>query len=475
MIARARWLWIALMIPPLVLALPPLERRAHAIHGNDGFLNYAYARSLLLDGDLDFTDDFAAFDALGRGYDFRLTDTPRSPITGRPVNRYGWGSSLLWSPFLLIVWVIERVIPGLTPNGLNPADFMAVRLGSALWGVLGLALLTQVARRRLWGSPSLRIHAPAPLPAPRSATPLRNSAQKASPEPGFALFVAVVLLATTNLGFYFYLHPSMSTAPAFGLAGSLIWLIDRFETRPSVGAGFGIGLTAALLFCTRYGDAGFLIGLAPALAVAVLPGAQRATGNGQRILLCAAGLLGVSVPLVIQGLIWHSLYGSAFSGPAPYLSEAYQWSWPGRHGWQVLFSGHHGWIAWHPMVAVGLIGLVMMARDRSLPLWLRLTPLAAVGEWLTVSAWPNWTGGASFGGRLMATALAVVFLGLAVALRWMWARWGRGVVFLLVGLLSLWNLGIMAEYGLGLIPRQAPVSMGQMALELGKLVGALFR
>jgi hypothetical protein len=95
-------------------------------------------------------------------------------------------------------------------------------------------------------------------------------------------------------------------------------------------------------------------------------------------------------------------------------------------------------------------------------------------QWLAVSAWPVWSGGASFGGRLMATALVAVFLGLVVALRAMARRWGAWSVVVLVGLLTLWNLGLMAQYALEMIPRQGEVAPLDVLRNQWDLIGKLF-
>ena len=57
-----RWLAWSLfglvVAPPLLLSVVTREQRPpFAIHGNDGFLNFAYVRSLLVGGDLDFADE----------------------------------------------------------------------------------------------------------------------------------------------------------------------------------------------------------------------------------------------------------------------------------------------------------------------------------------------------------------------------------------------------------------------------------
>jgi hypothetical protein len=84
---------------PLIALLAVLAAAAlrPSIHGNDGVGNYVYLASLLGDGD----NDYARFDELKRYPYIRFSELPVDPLTGRPGNRYGIGSALLWSPFVL--------------------------------------------------------------------------------------------------------------------------------------------------------------------------------------------------------------------------------------------------------------------------------------------------------------------------------------------------------------------------------------
>lgn len=494
-------LGLAVALPFLISAWTMEARAPYAIHGNDGFLNYAYLRSMLVSGDLDFADDYLAFDDLNR-YPYSMAQTPRDEHTLRAVNRYGWGSSLLWFPFTLQAHLISVAFPGIPANGLNPLYYLSIRVGSAFWGLLGLALLIRVARRRLfpaseppgdemmtrhlvmaviamlvlvpalWGILLSYLSGHRTFPYVALAVQLmviplaiwmaiRRTSSEASQEAcashRLTLWTAVAMLAATNLGFYLFLHPSMSTAPAFGLAGLIIWLIDRISDKPSSGNWFGLGMAWALLGCARYGDVGFLIGLIPAIVFAGLLGKKK-----ERVLrtptAIPALIAGIAPVAICQMAIWWYLYGTPFAGPTPYLGDEYGWAIPGRHSLAVLLSFHHGWIVWHPIVFFGLIGVVMISLDKEQPPWLRLLPLAILGQLLIVGAWSEWTGGASFGGRLMATALSVVFLGLVVFFRWLSVKWGRLWPPIIIIVLSLWNLCYLALYAAGRIPRQGAVS-----------------
>ena len=78
-----------------------LVGRGTTLFVNDGFHYYAYLPSLLLDRDLDFTDEYA----LGRAHDWMRDYESFNdivPATGRPGNPWAIGSALLWLHFFLI-------------------------------------------------------------------------------------------------------------------------------------------------------------------------------------------------------------------------------------------------------------------------------------------------------------------------------------------------------------------------------------
>lgn len=80
-----------------------------------------------------------------------------------------------------------------------------------------------------------------------------------------------------------------------------------------------------------------------------------------------------------------------------------------------------------------------------------------------VGGWSAWAGGAAFGQRFLVNNTPTYLLGMAamvdrlrekVGIR---ALWGVGVVFI------LWNLGLIAQYVTGMIPREAPVPVTTIA------------
>jgi hypothetical protein len=84
----------------------PLPRVDNQLVGSDGVRYYAYLPSLLLDGDLDFTDEYTYFFAHEPGKAERAIEdaTPR----GLPANQWPIGPAILWAPFFLLAHLLAH-------------------------------------------------------------------------------------------------------------------------------------------------------------------------------------------------------------------------------------------------------------------------------------------------------------------------------------------------------------------------------
>ena len=135
---RGRWLLgLALALPPLLaqLALPVPRLDADAVE------YFSHLRSLYVDHDLDFANEFEHFGILGR-YD-KIRPTP----TGHRRTIFSVGPALLWMPFYAAGDLVARV-QGDVEDGYAPAHIRAVCLGSLSHGLLGLLLLWRVLAGR---------------------------------------------------------------------------------------------------------------------------------------------------------------------------------------------------------------------------------------------------------------------------------------------------------------------------------------
>ena len=386
------------------------------IRGFDGGGNYAYLMALLQEGDLDFQDEYRALD-LFRETPYRMVTLPRSEITGRLSNQFGFGAALFWAPVVFVVFLASG---SPAPGGADLLGFpyaWAVAFSSALWTSLGLLLLFRRLKREF--GPATSAHA------------------------------AAGILLATPLIFYGWFHGSMSHGIGFFVAVVFLLQLERTVGSASAKHMFGLGLLGGLLFVTRYQDVVWVVAVG-GVAIWNYAGERNLRIQGR----AAAWFgLGAAVTLAPQLAIWNYLYGSWLSGPTPSLEGL---EWVPTHLLHVFFSERGGFIAWHPILLLGLAGLVVWRNSPSKPIW-NAAILGMSLQIYLVSSWSGWWGGASFGNRFFISSYPWLALGLAATLRSIGRKWPRSPTLVVV-LLSLWNGGLMVQYGLQLVPRSGAVS-----------------
>ena len=396
-----------------------------SIRGHDGVLNYSYLRSALIDHDLDFTNEYSYY-LKREGEWFDNQELPRDPVTNRPINLYGVGSSILWAPWVLAAHgyclLTHSRRDAWPADGFSYPYEEAVGMGSCFYASAGLLLLHGVVRRRFgrvagfWG-------------------------------------VQTVWLASP-LFFYMYLHPSMSHANSFFLAALLLWLYLGGDGVWRWGL---MGLTAGLLTATRFQDAALLCGIVVGEIMRLRSGAVgRGYVRGRAVrygLACIAGVVAFSPQLVA----WHYLQGSALSGPRAYLAQGKVTLWAPIYSMQVMFSGRHGLFYWHPALLLAFAGLLVGKRHPRVR-FVCLVMFAA--ELWVVSCWSLWWAGASFGHRLFISALPALAVGAAALVQRtrLTRRWAPVIITLLI----FWNFGYVVQYGSGMINRQAAVGLREL-------------
>lgn len=386
---------------------------------SDGVDHFVYLRSLWVDGDLDLSNDYARVSPRGASVD-ALT-----PL-GRTGNLHPVGPALLWSPLYALADVLARVT-GRIPDGDGPLYRNAAAVAGLLWGWLGLVLLYDAARR-LYG------RAPA-------------------------------LLATASLAFgtflYWYLAfaPTMAHAPAFMSCTLVVWHLVRApgEHVPAsrrLRHAAWLGLACGLAALVRWPNA--LVALLP-LAVHA-PRLLRRAAWPALMREAAVFTLCALLAFVPQLVVWRLLYGSFITIPqgASFLAGA-----PAIAG--VLFSPRHGLFSWSPLLYLGLLGLLPLAR--------RAPALACGGLLLLVAltrlnaGTADWWGGAAFGGRRFDAALPVLGLGLCAACAALAEGVRRRPLAAVAGALALgvgWNLLLARQYGSGAWDYSGPVAFEEM-------------
>ncbi|HBH02526.1 MAG: hypothetical protein A2X36_05745 [Elusimicrobia bacterium GWA2_69_24] len=380
----------------------------------DGNGYYAYVRSVILDGDLNFENEYARADPKFRENLFKRRITPRGYLD----NPWAPGSAVLWAPFFLAGHAIATAGNALglaVPlDGFSPPYRWAVAVGTATFAFAGLLLGYRLARG--WVAPPV------------------------------ALAAVVGIWVASSLPVYMYFLPMLAEPNASFVVALLlyVWHRTRGGRRPWQWA--ALGLLAGFSAAVKYETIVFAAVPALALVRARQQGDPAARPGWRGAALVA---LGFGVGLVPQVVIKTILYGRpwAFGYEEPFwvifLSP---------RPVELLFSSLHGMFTWTPILLAATLGLFrLFRRDRELAIvvgvpWLLLFYLASCWQSLGV-------GGSSFGNRPFVSATPVFVLGLALALDWAAQRCRLRWIGVAVAALGVWNVLFIVQFGLGLIPR----------------------
>ena len=419
------------------LTLPGVTRR---IYASDEVQYVAFLRSLWFDGDVSFDNEYRQFYANGTTRDPMFAATFIEPATETGLRRnFGTiGSALLWAPFYAAadagVRVARAMGASVAADGYSAPYISAVCLGSAVYGLLALLLAWCAARRVLEA---------AGFPAGPHAT----------------IACAAVGLGTPLL-FYMYVAPGFAHATsAFAAAAFVLaWVVVR--DRWSVSGLIVLGALAGLMAMVREQDAFIIVGPAVDLAWSVL--------RDRRLRAAGAALAGAAAAALVylpQAAAYLAINGRL--GPSRLVSRKMTWTSP--HAASVLFSPEHGLVFWTPLALLAAAGLVLMvarpggapgsaprppgAREASLRIGAGLVAIVLLQVYVAGSV-ESWTVAGAFGQRRFVAMTAPLAIGLAVLGARLRRPGWRAAAAAMVGLCVWWNLGLMVQFGAGMMDRQ---------------------
>jgi hypothetical protein len=407
----------------------------------DGVGYYAYVRSALIDHDLRFDNDWLAanpsFLASRVDSSGHLLPNQYTP-TGYVGNHFSVGPSLLWAPVMVSVHVavltMDRLGAHIAADGYSRPYLIAMGVTTAVYGFLGLWLSYLVARK----------YTSAP----------------------WAMAATFGIWWASSLPVYMYFNPSWSHAhSAFGVA-LFLWYWDKTRSGRSLAQWILLGLIAGLMADIYYPNAILLL-LIGMEALAARAGARHEENQGLRAppaLLPSWILFGLAfVAALLPTFVTRKLlYGSFMASGYPPIAI---WNWRSPVLAKVLFSSDHGLFTWTPIVLLSVIGLVFLwKRDRLLSGSLILIFLAFL---YFIASYLDWDGVSSFGNRFFISLTPIFVLGLASLLAAVgdWMKSQRRPLVLAgttIGLLVIWNVGFMFQWGTLLIPARGPISWSQM-------------
>jgi Dolichyl-phosphate-mannose-protein mannosyltransferase len=409
----------------------------------DGVGYYAYARAPLIEHSLDFTHDYQGANESFREGRLDESGQPKAglrTVTGHLDNHFTVGPALLWSPFLLVahagVLLAKELGSSVRADGFSAPYRYAMALGTAIYGFLALFFAFRLARKYV--------------------------------DPLWAFIATLTIWWASSLPVYMYFNPAWSHAHSAFTAALFLWYWERTRQERTVQQWLVLGLIAGLMLNVYYPNLMLV-------AVVVLEAlwqyleyfrAARATGRSGIVPLFSRQLLfGVVVcvcllPTFVSRWI---VYGGPFeTGYLPIRD----FLWNSPVFLKVLLSANHGLLSWTPVLIFSLLGLVLLARR--LPRLGAPFFAAAFAFYLFISIYPDWAGISSFGNRFFISLTSLFIFGLAITLESFAAWFSHKRPALLVSTVvlacfTLWNLGMIYQWGTHLIPARGPISFSEAA------------
>lgn len=344
----------------------------------DALATWSWLRSLVLDGDLLFFNEWGSRGLIREGFPLFKEVTS----TGALANHWWIGSSWVG----LVPYLCAHAVALVSDGALGSGGMAGIYAWTLAW--LSVACLWVV-----WCT------------ADRITSDSRS------------VMALALICVGSPVFWYTYRFPTLSHLPAAAVIAVLSWCVWRITRQSSswleLGAGLAVGLAAAV----RLQNALLILPLALVLVLLKKPPITW--------IRVAAG---VTPFALLQGVAWFVVYGTVF-GPlvsgvdpaggtwAPFHSQAFV---------EVLFSSWNGLFFWAPVTVLSLVGWVSESRhtegrERLLALFFLATFAL---QWVANAALDRWWwGGFAFGPRRWVDLALPLLLGLLWCIRrYSWSR-----------------------------------------------------
>lgn len=397
------------------------EPRHPAISGFDDSYYFFWLRSVMVDGDVSFANDLLYCDTMPATKRAKILDNPERTKTGLLPNKYPIGWALLGVPWYCAAELMASAANllgfDIPRDGWHPLYQTWLVIGQLVYAAAGLYLAFRIVSFY--------------LPA------------------GIALCGVALTWIASSLFYYQVDQVSMAHNVMFFAATGAYFFSLKLRAAPGLYRYWALtGLFCALVILSRY-QGGVLLLFPGVVCLQAFFQDFRRFGH-----LCAAIAAG-AMPLSLQLLAWHAVYGSFFV--YSYSGEGFSWFAPEFS--KVLFSPFHGLFNWHPVMLVGFLGFAAWAwRNR----W-RTDAGCFAGSLAFVTyvnaAWYCWWFGASFGSRAFETCTLYAMIGvsflLSLAAR---CRFLFPVAAAIILALGIWNVNLAWMVEHGRLPLETPLT-----------------
>ncbi len=393
----------------------------------DGVEYYAWLRSLAVDGDLEFTNEYLAPDVPFGHIPTWLAGARTA--TDHAQNLASVGPALVWAPFYLLGEALTRVgivfgEPWRT-DGYAPPYLLMVDLAGMVVGLATVWYSSQLARRAAGQS--------------------------------LALLAAIGLCAGSAIIYFALFESYYAHILSAALVAAFAWYWHATRQARTARQWAVLGLLAGAMCLAYWINA--LVMLLPAidaLAAGIDAVRRRDVRGFVRTIGCGVLFLGTSLlAFTPQMLAWQVVYGTPLTIP-----HGGGFAGPGGFKFIEMFlSPLHGQLWWAPLSIVALIGTIGYARHDRAGWWLLLTFVLYFGYNATLS---SWHGGGPFGLRRIVNVLPLLAPGMGWALAWL-ARRAPAAPIAVLGAGLAWQAGLMIRFLVYAIPHH-PGELNRLGL-----------
>lgn len=442
LIDRPARLWLvifSLFILVFAASIVLVPRRYGQLIIGDGIYYYVYLRSAVLDGDLDFTNDYTLYQQFNTTDPIKKREMlERKTPLGKPANLFSVGPAVLWSPVFLITQGVALLL-GRAGDGFSFGYQAPLLFASITYGFIGILLIYHLAAG-LFSRAAAFI---AVLGSWLATNVVYYMGVSPSASHVLSLFASALFLylwwRSTPL-----LHPSSDTGRRNDALDPSIIPQRRGRSR---WGWFLWGLSAGLMALVRWQD----VLMAVLAGVELIRDWRLENGSGPRtspfkslIANSLAFFAGLVLAFLPQMVAWQILYGAPLT--APQGAGFFQFLDPQLLN--VWFSTKRGLFSWTPIIALAVIGFIPLYR-RS-----RILGATALFVFLTESyvnsIVNDWWGGEAFGARRFISLIPFFALGLAALVDWLRPRISLSAMLTVLGAFILWNNLFILQYDLWL-------------------------
>ena len=389
---------------------------------SDGLAYYAYLPSLLIDGDLDFSNQIKEHFPAQQV----VLDPHKKTDLGYISNKYSTGLAITLTPSFLIAHGTSLMFSYLYPSSLwMPNGFTVIY---QIFNVIFIMVLGAISMMFCdW---------------------LLVNHFKIKPRA--ALAAVSVYWIGSHYAYYYFREPFMvHVVSTFWVTLSIFQIkviLEKLEEKslnPRLLVLLSFSFFIALV-CRPTNI--FLIPLIGLLALKILQ-----KGLLIRFLrLLPVSLFGVT-PLLVQLFIWYFMTGSLFH--YSYVGEGFNWFSPAL--WETLFSSLHGLFFWSPLLLVSVYGICFRLGSPPCRAFLVSFLFSSGILWYLNSAWHQWWFGDSFGGRAFLELSSFFIMGLAFTFDSLINATSRKriIMFAFVIVAVIFNYTLMSLYIFTKIPR----------------------